>query len=116
MPQISVSNEMTATQKGYKPLSGWQYERCPLFARHVYQIFARATDANCDMEISTGTTTIQKRSIIQSGGTAGVTPNEFTTSPITFIADPGDLVEIDVNENAGGTPNVDFLVKAEPYV
>jgi hypothetical protein len=107
---------MTASQQGYKPLSGWQYERCPLFARHVYQVFVRSTDVNLTMRIGTGTTTILERSPIQGGGTAGTTPNEFTTSPITFVADPGDLVDIDINETAGGTPTVDLLVKAEPYV
>lgn len=116
MPQKSISNAMTANQTGYKPIAGWQYERCPMFARHVYQVFARGTDVNTTMRISVGTTTILERSNIQGGGTAGTTPNDYTTSPVTFIAEPGDLVDIDIAETAGGTPTVDLLVKVEPYV
>lgn len=117
MPSKVVSNELTASQKGYKPLAGWQYERCPLFAPHVYSVYALCTVAvSADMAVSIGTTTVHEKSVIPGGGTIGVTPTDFTVTPITFVAEPMDLVDIDINELLAGTPNIELLIKVEPMV
>lgn len=116
MPALPFSQALTANQLGFNPLSGWQYEYVPqAFARGaVVSVLARSTDANTRMAVSTGSQTIQERSPIQSGGTAGVTPSPLNTSPLTFIASPGDRLKLAIDEVAGGTPTVDGIVQIEP--
>lgn len=116
MPNLSFSNAMTANQLGYNPLSGWQFEYVPqeYVNGAAVQLLVRGTDANTRITVYTGSQTVQERSPIQSGGTAGVTPSVLNTSPTTWIAQPGDRLKLAIDEVAGGTPTVDGLVTIEP--
>jgi len=107
---------MTANQLGFNPLSGWQFEYVPYQWPNgaVVQVLARATDVNTRLAITTGSQTIQERAPIQAGGTAGVTPSPLNTSPVVFVAGPGDRLKLAIDEVAGGVPNVDGLVTIEP--
>jgi len=116
MPALPFSQALTANQLGFNPLSGWQFEYVPLaWARGAaVSVLVNATDANTRIQVSSGSQTIQERSPIQAGGTAGVTPAELNTSPTTFVAAPGDRLKLAIDEVAGGTPTVNGLVRIEP--
>lgn len=114
MPQLTFSQAMTANQLGLNPLSGWQYEFLPWPADVL--ILVRATTVGVRMTIYTGSETIQERSPVQAGGTAGVTPSELNTPPVTFIAAAGDRLKVVLDEVAGGTPTVDLIVFANPIL
>jgi hypothetical protein len=74
----------------------------------------RATDNNERMTIYSGSETIQERSPVQGGGTAGVTPTEFTTAPVSFVAAAGDRLKLVIDNVAATTGTVDGLVIANP--
>ena len=112
MPQLTFSNAMTANQLGYNPLSGWQYEYLPWPA--VVKLLVRGTDVNTRITVYSGAQTIQERSPIQGGGTAGTTPTDFTTTPVVFVGQAGDRLKLAIDEVAGGTPTVDGVCIAEP--
>jgi len=116
MPSLSFSQALTANQLGYNPVSGWQYEYVPAawLRGAAVSVLLRATDANTRVQVSSGSQTIQERSPIQSGGTAGVTPSPLNTEPTTFVAMPGDRLKLAIDEVAGGTPTVDGLLRIEP--
>lgn len=112
MPQFTFSQALTANQLGFNPLSGWQYEYLPWPAQII--LLVRSTDAAERLTIYSGSETIQERSPVQSGGTAGVTPTEFTTAPVSFVAAAGDRLKLVIDNTGAGTPTVDGLVIANP--
>jgi hypothetical protein len=114
MPNLKWSQALTANQRGYNPLLGWQFEFLPWHA--VVKILHRTTGAAGTVleAIYSGSTTIQERGPMQVGGTAGVIPSELNTAPVTFIAAAGDRLKITVDETAGATPTVDGIIFVEP--
>ena len=112
MPQFSFSTAMTANQLGLNPLSGWQYEYLPWPASII--LLVRATDNNERLTIYSGSETIQERSPVQGGGTAGVTPTEFTTAPLSFLAAAGDRLKLLLDNTTGGALTVDGVIIANP--
>lgn len=112
MPSLSFSQALTASQVGFNPASGWQYEYLPW--RAVVKILARATTGGTRLTVYSGSTTIQQRSPIQGGGTVGVTPSELNTPPILFIAEAGDRLIPSIDEVLAGTPTVDGQLIVEP--
>jgi hypothetical protein len=114
MPQFPFSQALTANQKGYDPLSTWQYRYLPWRA-HV-RLFLRTTGAagNVQATVYSGSETIQQRSPMQVGGTAGVTPSELNTQPIEWVAGAGDVLLMQIDETAGATPTVDGLIIINP--
>lgn len=112
MPQLNFSQALTANQLGFNPVSGWQYEYLPWPAQVI--ILVRATSGDGRITVYSGSETIQERSPIQGGGTAGVTPSELNTPAISFLAAAGDRLKL-VIDNAGGlTPTVDGIIIANP--
>ena len=71
MPQLSFSQALTANQLGYNPISGWQFEYLPWPAE--VNLLVRATGVSSRLTLYSGSETIQERSPIQGGGTAGTT-------------------------------------------
>jgi len=112
MPQLVWSTAMTANQLGLNPLSGWQYEFLP-WPAHVI-LLVRSTTTGNRMTVYSGSETIQERSPMQGGGTAGVTPSELNTPAISFIGAAGDRLKLAIDEVAGGTPTVDGVVIVNP--
>lgn len=112
MPQFTFSVLMTANQLGLNPLAGWQYEYLPWPAQII--ILVRATDNNERLTLYSGSETIQERSPVQGGGTLGVTPTEFTTAPVSFVAAAGDRLKMVIDNTGAGTPTVDGLIIANP--
>lgn len=116
MPSLVTSDAMTANQLGFNPLSGWQYEYVPAAwaAGAAVQLLVRATTTGARMAIYSGSQTIQERSPVQGGGTAGNTPSELNTPATTWIAMPGDRLKLQIDEVAAGTPTIDLMIVIEP--
>lgn len=116
MPQLPFSQALTANQLGFNPMSGWQYEFIPAaYGRGAaVGVMLRATTTGARVTIMSGGQVIQERSPIQGGGTAGVTPSPLNTTPLSFVANPGDRLKFLIDEVAGGTPTIDGLIQLEP--
>jgi len=112
MPQLNFSQALTANQLGFNPASGWQYEYLPWPAQVL--ILVRSTGLSNRITVYTGSETIQERSPVQGGGTAGVTPSELNTPAISFQAAAGDRLKFAVDEVSGLTPTVDGIIIANP--
>lgn len=120
MASFTFSQALTANQLGYNPLTGWQYERIPIAGPWAggaaVKLLVRATTTGARITVYSGSQTVQERSPVQGGGTAGTTPAELNTTPITFLAAPGDKLKLAIDEVAAGTPTVDGVVIIEPLV
>jgi hypothetical protein len=116
MPQLNFTQALTANQLGFNPASGWQYEYLPWPAQVMLLIRGTHTAGKMNLTVYSGSETIQERSTVQNGGTAGQTPSELNTPPITWLAAAGDRIKIVVDETGGATPTVDGLIIANPLV
>ncbi len=112
MPQFNWSTAMTINQLGLNPLAGWQYEYLPWPSQVI--ILVRATTTGVRITVYTGSETIQERTPVQGGGTAGVTPSELNTPAISFSAAAGDRLKLVLDEVLGGTPTVDGIIIVNP--
>lgn len=107
--QFVASQALTANQAGYDPLSTWQNRYLPYNA--VVSVLLRATTTGTRVSLNSGSRTIAQRQNIQGGGTAGVTPSPLNTAAIEFLGYQGELLQVLIDEVAGGTPTVDTLVQ-----
>jgi hypothetical protein len=114
MPQLVFSQALTANQLGFNPASGWQYEYLPWPAQVVYLARTTAAAGKVLQTIYSGSETIQERSPMQVGGTAGVTPSELNTPAVSFQAAAGDRLKFSIDETAGATPTVDGVIIVNP--
>lgn len=112
MPQLNFSQALTANQLGFNPISGWQYEYLPFPARCL--LLVRATTNGAKITVYSGSETIQERSNVQGGGTAGVTPSELNTPAISWLGAAGDRIKTVIDETAGGTPTIDGIIIVNP--
>lgn len=112
MPNFNFSTAMTANQLGLNPLSGWQYEYLPWPASVILLI--RSTTTGNRITVFSGSETIQERTPVQGGGTAGTTPSELNTPAISFMGAAGDRLKLVIDEVAGGTPTVDGIIIVNP--
>ncbi len=112
MPQLNFSQALTANQLGFNPISGWQYEYLPWPALVI--LLLRATDVNERATVYSGSETIQERSPVQGGGTAGVTPSELNTPAISWQAAGGDRIKVVIDNTTAGTPTVDGIIIVNP--
>lgn len=110
--QFVFSQALTANQLGFNPLAGWQYEFLPWPARIL--LLVRATDVNERMTVYSGSETIQERSPVQGGGTAGVTPSELNTPAVAWIGAGGDRLKAVIDNTTAGTPTVDGVIIVNP--
>ena len=108
MPRLTVSAALTANQRGVNPFSGWQYEYVPYPSR--VKVIINATTAGVQLTMYSGSETIQERSPVQGGGTAGTLPAELNTSALYFLAAAGDRLKAAIDEVLGGTPTYNFDV------
>jgi len=112
MPQFPFSQALTANQLGFNPLSGWQYEWTPYPCSVLLLI--RSTTTGTKLTIFSASETIQERTPIQAGGTAGTTPSELNTPAVSFLAPGGDRLKLVIDETSGLTPTVDGVVIINP--
>ena len=112
MPSLTFSQALTANQLGFNPLTGWQYEFAPYPC--AIKLLLNATGVSARVTVYTGSQTIQSRSPITSGGTAGVIPAELNVAAITFVAAAGDRIILSIDEVAAATPTVNGIIFLEP--
>lgn len=112
MPDLAFSQALAANQQNFRPLQFWRFRRVPYMA--LVTILVRATTPGARMTVMSGTTEIVQQSVVQGGGTAGVTPVPQTTPVFQFVAAPNDEIDLDIDEVLGGTPTVDGWVNIEP--
>ncbi len=112
MPQLNFSQALAANQLGFNPISGWQYEYLP-WPAHIL-LLIRATAVGVNLTMYSGSETIQERSPVQSGGTAGVTPSELNTPAVSFQAAAGDRLKALVDNTTAGVITVDGIIIANP--
>jgi hypothetical protein len=112
MPNFNWSTAMTANQLGLNPLAGWQYEYLPWPAQVL--LLVRSTTTGNRITVFSGSETIQERTPVQGGGTAGVTPSELNTPAISFQAAAGDRLKLVIDEVSAGTPTVDGIAIVNP--
>lgn len=115
MPNFNFSQALTANQLNFNPLVGWQYEFVPLVP-HTVKLLVRATGTSVRMTVFSGSETIQERTPVQGGGTAGTTPSELNTAPIIFLAAAGDRLKLAIDEVGGLTPTVDGIIIIAPAI
>lgn len=102
----------TASQLGVNPLAGWQYEYLPWPAQVI--LLVRSTTGSNRITVYSGSETIQERTPVQGGGTAGVTPSELNTPAISWQAAGGDRLKLVLDEVSGLTPTLDGIIIANP--
>ncbi len=111
MPILTISQAMTANQRGLNIFAGWQYEFAPYAA--MVKLLIRATTAGVLMALYSGSDTIQETSQVQGGGTAGTTPSELNTAPQIWAAAERDRLKTKLDEILAGTPTVDAIIILE---
>ncbi len=114
MPQLVFSQALTANQLGFNPISGWQYEYLPWPAHVILMVRGTHAAAKAVMTVYSGSETIQERSPIQAGGTAGVTPSELNTPAVSWQAAAGDRIKLLIDETGGVTPTEDGIIIVNP--
>lgn len=114
MPQLVFSQALTANQLGFNPISGWQYEYLPWPARCLLLVRGTHAAGKALMTVYSGSETIQERSPVQAGGTAGVTPSELNTPAVSWLGAAGDRVKVTIDETAGATPTEDGIIIVNP--
>lgn len=112
MPHIAFSRSIAAGATD-TPLqaTAWQYEY-PGYA--AVRVLSRTTAAGVTQRIASGARIVQDTGPVQAGGTAGVTPSELNTTPIEFMALPGERISVSFTNTTGGALTVDTLVQVEP--
>lgn len=116
MPSFLWSNLMVASQTGFAPLAGWQFERVPsAYGGGAYvSILQRSTLVGMMQAIFSGSQNMLQRCPIQAGGTIGVTPTSLNTPVVDFQSAPDDLLSILDDETAATAPTVDGIITLEP--
>ncbi len=112
MPNFVFSQALTANQLGFNPLQGWQYEWTPYPCSLILLI--RSTGTSTRLTVYSASETIQERTPIQGGGTAGTTPSELNTPAISFLAPGGDRLKLLIDEVGGLTPTIDGIAIINP--
>jgi hypothetical protein len=112
MPQFVFSTAMTANQLGLNPLLGWQYEFLPWPANIL--LLMRSSATGVVATVYSGSETIQERSPVQAGGTAGTTPSELNTPAVAWQGAAGDRLKITIDNTTASTPTVDGVIIANP--
>jgi hypothetical protein len=75
---------------------------------------ADATAAEAELEVFSGARTVQERSLLDAGGTAGVVPN-LQQKAQSFLAADGEVLQFRVRETAAaGTVDCNLFVSVDP--
>lgn len=114
MPEFSFSQVFTANQQNVNPIASsfWQWETPPW--DYVAKLIAKATTVGVRLSVFNGPINIKQKSIVQGGGTIGITPSELNTTPQLWEGNGGQRLQLIFDEVLGGTPTVDGTLTIEP--
>lgn len=97
---------LTLTQ--FNPLVNWQYQYAPYGGQ--IQILHRATAVGLLVTITNGSDTMQERSPVPAGGTAGNIPSVFDVPAAGGFVAAGDFLKIAYDNPTAGTITVDGVI------
>jgi len=106
MPKLSWSQAILAGGT-FLPISanGWQYEYVP--AGGIISLLHRATAIDVVVTVTTGSETLQERSPVSAGGTAGVMPSALDVPALVDEVAQGDRIKVAYENVSAGTITVD---------
>lgn len=106
MPKLSWSQSIAAGAV-FLPISsaGWQYEYVPMGG--IISLLHRATAVGIVVTVTTGSETLQERSPVSAGGTAGVMPSALDVPALVDEVAQGDRVKIGYENTSLGAVVVD---------
>jgi len=96
----------------FRPLDGWQYERVP-FGGSI-EILHRAILVDMVVTITSGAETLQERSPVPAGGTAGLIPSAFDVPTISDEVAAFDLLKILYDNGNAAINGVDGIINYSP--
>lgn len=105
-------NQSVAAGATYEPLNGWQYEYAPFGG--VVKINFDAAAVGMVVTVTSGSDTLQERSPVSAGGTAGVIPADFDQEPLTDEVAAGDRIKVLFENTTGGAINVQGYAQYTP--
>ena len=114
MPFLQSVTALTANQRGFNPLSEWQYRYAPFNGLCRIGVNTTGASGSVDIQIFAGSDNIVQRSDVSAGGTAGVIPAPLNVPYFEFVVRHGDQVTVAIDETAGATPSVNFVCAIDP--
>jgi len=97
------------TTASFNPIVEWQYQYVPFGGKIA--ILHRATAVGLVVTVTNGSDTMQERSPVPAGGTAGVIPSAFDVPAISGFVARGDYLKIAYENPTGGTITVDGVIE-----
>jgi len=119
MPRRVVDYQVPLNTVGYRPLNGWEYERIPesYSGGAIVKIMATSEIAHAlQMTVKTGSTSIQDQGMLTLDAVPGHLPVDTLHQPLTFRAQPGDLIGVSIDELLGAATYLQFICDIEPVV
>lgn len=96
----------------FLPLTGWQFEYAPFGG--IISLLHRATLTGVVVTVTTGSDTLQERSPVSAGGTAGVVPSDLDVPALTEEVAGGDRLKILYDNTSGVAVNVTGEIDYSP--
>jgi len=114
VPSLAKVQALTASQRGYNPFQGWQYEYAPYDC--IVRVLIQHTGASGTVQgsLSSGSQQIMERSPLSGGGTAGTWPSPLNVAALEFVASAGDRIAMAIDETAAATPTVNTVIQLDP--
>lgn len=111
MPQLTWVQSIAAGAI-FRPLDGWQYLYIPFGG--VIKINHDAAAVGVVVTITSGSDTLQERSPVPAGGTAGVIPSDLDVPPVMDEVAAGDLQKILYENTTVGAISVQGMIDYQP--
>lgn len=111
MPGLTWSQVIVAGAS-FNPLLQWQYQYVPYGG--AIGILHRATAVGLVVTITSGSDTLQERSPVPAGGTAGNIPSPLDVPLIEDQVASGDFLKISYENPTGGSITVDGVIGYSP--
>lgn len=111
MPKLSWTQSILAGAL-FRPLDGWQYEYVPMGG--AISVLHDATAVGIVNTITSGSDTLQERSPVSAGGTAGVMPSTFDVPVLIDEVAAGDRIKIQYENTSGGAVTVNGEIDYTP--
>ena len=111
MPVLTWTQSVAAGAT-YEPLNGWQYEYVPFGG--AIRVLHDAVAVGVVATVTSGSDTLQERSPLGAGGTAGVMPSSLDVPELTDLVAAGDRLKILYENTTGGAVNVQGFIEYQP--
>ena len=111
MPVLTWTQSVAAGAT-FEPLNGWQYEYVPFGG--AIRILHDAAAVGVVATVTSGSDTLQERSPLGAGGTAGVMPSALDVPELTDLVAAGDRLKILYENTTGGAVNVQGFIEYQP--